>query len=277
MKRTFFILTIFLTNLSVTAQDFNHSEYSFNIGVGVSDFRTNPTEGKAFQNSTITTGLNYHFFFNRQWGIGTGVNFTTYNDGITIDDYNKQQTAVNSETGSMFDFHVTMSDYKERHQIVMINIPLMLQFQSKGETAFYAALGGKAVSPFSAKNRAEGIFTSTGYFPNVNVTYENLPEYGFVNNQSFPGHKTNINLKTAFMASAETGVRWRPIEKLIFYTGVYVDYGLNNSLKSIDSDLVVYQSNAPAKFAYNNAANAYARQMKPFTFGITVRIATRKQ
>jgi len=274
MKRTIIILLTILSCLGVTAQDFNRSEYSFNIGGGVSCFQTNPTDGKAFRNGTFTTGLGYHFFFHPQWGIGTGVNYAEYNDGISINDFNTQQEAVNIETGSVFDFHVSMTGYRERHQVVTINIPLMLQFQSKGKTAFYAALGGKTNILFSAVNRAEGVVTTKGYFPNVNVTYENLPEYGFVHNQPIPGHKTGIKLKTAFMTSAELGVKWRPVDKFILYTGVYADYGLNNILNSSATDLVVYQSNTPAILAYNPAVNIYARQMKPFAIGLTIRVAT---
>ena len=277
MKRTFFSLVALLSCLGVTGQEFNHSECSFNIGGGLIDFQGKPSEGQAYRGATVSTGLGYHYFLKPQWGIGTGVTFSIYNDGITVGDYHKQQAATNKVTGSDFDFQVIMSDYKERHQVVMIHIPLMLQFQSRGETAFYAAIGGKAGIPFSAINRAEGVFTTSGYFPNVNVTYENLPEYGFVSNQPVPGYKTKLNLKTAFLASVETGVRWRPVEKLLFYTGVYVDYGLTNSKNSNATDIVVYNFDTPAIFVYNSAANVYAKQMKPFAFGITVRVATRKQ
>ena len=277
MKRTIIIIATLLTCLGAAAQNFYSSEYSFYIGGGVSGFRTNPTEGKAFQGGTVTAGIGYHYFFNPQWGIGTGANFAFYNDGISINDYHKQQAAINKETGSPFDFHVSMFGYKEKHRAVMVAIPLMLQYQSEGETAFYAAMGGKVGIPLSAKNSPEGVFTTSGYFPNVNVTYENLPEYGFVHNQPFPGDKTNLKLKTAFLATAEFGVKWLTAEKINVYTGVYADYGLNSTLKSDGVNLVTYQTDAPAIFAYNSAAKAYAKQMKPFAIGIIVRIAVGKQ
>ena len=277
MKRTIIISVTILACLGVTAQDFNPCEFSINTGGGVSGFQTRTAEGSTQRGPAITCGTGYHVFFNPFWGIGTGVNLAFYSDGIAIDDYSKQQTAINELTFNAFDFRVVMTGYREKHQAVMATIPLMLQYQSAGNTAFYVAAGGKAGIPLSTKSKPEGSFTTTGYFPNVNVTYENLPEYGFVNSQPVSVDKSGIKLKTAMAASAETGVKWRLSKTVSLYTGVYADLGLNNILKrpaqSENANLVVYQTYTPSKFYYNNAVNSYAKQMKPFTAGITVRVA----
>ena len=276
MKKTIITIAAALTFLAATAQSFNRSEFSINIGDGASCFQTKPAIGENRWNWSGTAGLGYHFFFNSHWGIGTGANFAIYNGGISIDKYNQQQAATNILTGNKFDFLLTSSDYKEAQQAMTINIPLMLQFQTRGKTAFYAALGGKVAIPVSAKSQSEGKFTTTGYFPDWNMTYDNLPERGFVTNQAFPENKTDIKLKTAFMASAELGVKWRLGKKTSLYTGVYVDYGLNDILEketAENNNLVVYQPNTPAQFAYNTATNSYAKQMVPVAGGVTLRLA----
>jgi len=261
---------------SAAAQDFSRHEFSINVGGGASSFQTQPTVGKNLWSWTGTAGLGYQFFFSQKWGIGTGANFAVYNGGISINNYNQQQAAINILTGNAFDFMVTSSNYKEPLQATMVTIPLMLQHQAKGDKAPYAAIGVKAGIPVSGKSKQQGNFTTSGYYPNLNVTYEDLPEYGFVTNQPFPDNKTNLSLKTAFMAAAEVGMRWRLNETTTLYSGVYIDYGLNDILDkepANNTNLVVYQSNTPAQFAYNTAVNSYAKQIAPLAGGITLRLA----
>jgi len=71
-------------------------------------------------------------------------------------------------------------------------------------------------------------------------------------------------------------MRWRLVKTTSLYAGIYADLGLNNmSCKKnvANANLVVYQSDLPAKFAYNTAASMYVRKMKPFAVGITLRFA----
>ena len=280
------ITTLILICSIATAQEFIRHEFSINMGGGTSCLQTRPTVGKNLWDWTGTAGFGYHFFFNPYWSIGTGANyFAIYNGGISIKNYNWQQDAINTTMGSntSFDFLVSLPRYKETLQSIMFTIPLMVQYQHQfqnTEKMIYAAFGGKAGIPISANSQSKGIFTSNGYYPNLDVTYEDLPDYGFVTDQPFPAYGTNIGLKTALMASIEVGVKWRLGERASLYTGIYVDYGLNNILKketTANTNLVVYQPNTPAQFAYNTASNLYAKQMTPFAGGITLRVAFGKE
>jgi len=272
------MIAAILTCPSVAARDFIRHEFSVNMGGGLSGFQTRPTVGKDHWKSSCTIGLGYHYLFNPNWSIGTGTNFAVYNGKISIKNYHQQQAAANMATGNTFDFLVSSSKYKEMQRVMTITIPLMAQYQYQFEkkTAFYAALGFKAGIPVSAKSRSKGAFTTKGYYPNLNITYEDLPDYGFVNNQPFPNNKKHIELKTAFMASAECGMKWRLVGTTSLYAGIYADFGLNNMLdrKTVaKTNLVVYQSNLPEKLVYNTAAELYARKMRPFAVGVTLRYA----
>jgi len=267
--------TVILICSGSVAQDFIRSEFSINTGGGVSSFQTRPIAGKDLWSWTATAGLGYHFFFSPHWGVGTGANFAIYNGGMSFKNLEQQQDAINALTGSAFDFLVS-SNFKETYQAMMVNFPLMLQYQGKGEKAFYAALGAKAGIPVSVKSLSNGDFTSKGYFPNLNVTYEDLPEFGFVNNQPLPENKAGIQLKTAFMASVELGIKWRLGTKTSLYTGIYADYTLNdvtNQPAPANTNLVVYQSGTPVQLSYNTTPNSYTRRMAPLAGGITLRLA----
>ena len=83
----------------------------------------------------------------------------------------------------------------------------------------------------------------------------------------------------ALMASTELGVKWPLGETTSLYAGIYADYGFNNILKetATNKTLVAFQSGSPAQFAYNAAVNSYAKKMKPFAVGITLRFAFGKE
>ncbi len=276
MKKIIIILATLLSGIGVAAQQFYRHEFSINAGSGMSSLQTKPTEGNDLWNWTAQAGLGYRFFFSQHWGIGTGVNFAAYNGGISIDDYSSSQNTINP-SGTAFNFLVSSTDYKESLQAMMITIPLMVQFQTRGKTAFYAALGGKAAIPVSTTGRTEGSFTSTGKYDNINVTYKDLPRYGFVTDQAFPVNETDLTLNTAFMLSGELGVKWRLGKSTSLYTGIYADYGLNDILEKetapANANLVVYQPNTPMQFAYNTATNSYTEQIAPLAAGITLRLA----
>ena len=165
---------------------------------------------------------------------------------------------------------------------MMATIPLMLQHQSVGKTIYYGAVGGKVGIPFAANTLQRGRITSIGYYPILEVTYDNLPEYGFVNNQPFPKDKYDIEMNTVFMLSAEIGIKRQLVNKMSLYLGLYLDYGLNDVLKrqpdaGNPANIVVYQPDTPANFAYNTALNSYAQQMKPFAVGFTARLTVAKR
>ena len=271
------IIAFLLICSGVAAQDFNRIEFSINAGGGMSNFQTKPENGKDLWNWTGTAGWGFHFFFNPHWGIGSGVNYTIYNTGISLRQYDKNQPTVNMFTGNRFDFLVSSNDYRESQETRMVHIPLMLQYQGAGKTAFYAALGGKAGVPVVSKGIPKGHFTTRGdYTQSLGVIYEDLPMFGFVTNQLFPDSKNDIRLKTAWMASAEMGIKWRLGKVVSLYTGIYADYGLNDILnKKVvnNANAVVYQPATPDKFAYNTALYSNSKQVKPLAAGVTLRLA----
>ena len=281
---TITIIATVLTCSAAVAQGFTRHELSISIGGGASGFQSQPTMGKEYWQWAGAAGLGYHYLIDQYWSIGTGINVAFYNGNIAINDYNQQQTAINSETGHEFDFLISSPHYKETQKVAMMTIPLMVQYQQNNQyksrgakkMAYYAALGCKVGMPVLAKNQSKGVFTTKGYYPNLDVTYEELPDYGFVTDQLFPEDKTNLELKTAIMASAEFGVKYRFGKTTSLYAGIYTDYGLNNMSKKenkTNNTLVVYQSDSPPQFAYNTAINSYTKKTNPFAAGITLRFA----
>lgn len=243
-------------------------EFSAHVDGGMSSLQYSYTSSSHSSGFGGAAGLGYHYFFNPQWGIRTGLDITLYNAEAKVDNITGGATAYTAGTVP-FDFSYSYSQYKEKDRAFMLTIPLMAQFQTEGATKFYGALGVKVGIPLSGKFRTTGIVATAGYFPDVNVTYDDIPAYGF--GQYSVREKHDLSMDVAFMLAAEAGVKFSLGDKLNLYTGIYFDYSLNHIDK--DSNLLVnYQTSNPATFKYGSMAGV-SGDLKPLAVGVTIRLS----
>ncbi len=98
-----------------------------------------------------------------------------------------------------------------KQRVHQLQIPLMLQFQIGDWHKYYLAAGAKVGIPLDISSE----FVSPKF------------EVG--------GKDYSDDLRTTFLASAETGMKWQLKEHLYLYTGAYLDYGLNSFVKDVKS------------------------------------------
>lgn len=272
MKRKILLFTLIVCScLPAVAQPWH--EFSFNAGGGLSSLQyTPPASAKYSPGFGGEFGIGYHYFFSPQWGIGTGLNLAFYNSKASVDNYSAITPEI-SAMGTAFDFAYTYSNYEEKLSAVMLNIPLMLQFQTTGKVAFVAALGGKIGFPLCSQVTTNGDLYTTGYFLGTKVLYyDDLPLNGF-SRYNVSNQKSDVALKPSFMLSAEIGSKWHLNEVWSIYTGIYFDYGLNNCNKS-ESDILTYNPAAmsyPEGFNYSSLA-ATSNKLAPLAIGLKIRI-----
>jgi len=253
-------------------------EFSINAGGGMSTLEFKPEIGKYKVGYGGEAGLGYHFFFIPNLGIGTGVNIALYNSEGTIPFYTR---TIDAKTGNNtnFKFWYTMSQYKDEVCTMMLTVPLMFQFQTLGKVGFYAAAGGKLGIPFNSSYKTTTFLTTTGYFPDYEITYYDEPLHGF---GDYPvNQKTDLNLESmSYMLSGEIGIKWHLGKSMYLYTGAYVDYGLNEIKKDKAEHMVVYHDvpgNYPAGFTYNGMINTLNDKLKPIAIGGKLRLSLGRQ
>jgi hypothetical protein len=150
----------------------------------------------------------------------------------------------------LFDLHTTLNDYKETHRTMFLNIPLMLQFQTKqnqslnwkkGEKAgYYVMAGAKAFFHVNYKYTSEiASLNNSAYYPIFDNWIESLPEFGI---GYFEGNKVEKKLKINILAvfAFETGIKWRIGKNIYLYTGAYFDCGLHDATKKNRTPYSVY-------------------------------------
>lgn len=230
-------------------------------------------------------GIGYTLFLNSQWGISTGLEYALYNSKADLFSIADTHSALDDSNES-FDFIILQRGIKEKQESSYLNIPLMLQFQTGEKSGFYAALGGKIGIPM--KTKYKGSFESLeskGYYPSLNVMYDDLEHRGFGN---FGGGKysNELDFDISFMLSAEVGVKSKLTNNVALYTGLYADYGLNDIVKgSKDMTVLPYQAENPMLFRNNSILNSqythygvtksFVDKVSPFAIGIKLRLSFR--
>ena len=237
-------------------------------GGGLTSLKYNVNIGKQINGFSGHAGFGYGFFFSREWGLRTGIEFSLYRASFTLDNTSLNYMAIDIEN-SPFEFRCKMDNYKEKQYLIMLQIPIMLQFQKGTRHQFYAAAGGKLGIPLSVKyNSSKTTIYNSGYYDWEDYEYTTQQFMGF---GKFSGREDKLNFKTiAILVSAETGVKWTMGEGYKLYTGIYVDYGLNNMVNQPATPLPFLDYNAahPADFTVNSIVESqYAQndEFKTFT------------
>ena len=262
-------------------------EFSVSGGGGLSNFsyKASGVEQKSGAGGNFDFG--YHYFFTPKWGLGTGAELAFYNANVNIDNFDLAYMAVDME-GASFEFRSTVNAYEEKQSALLLQIPLMLQFQTGGAQKFYIAAGGKVGLPLNGKYNTTASLRNSGYYARENSLYDTQEFMGF---GSFPDKKTDgdLEFRTAFLVSVESGVKWRLNDTVSLYAGAYLDYGLNNILaeRTVASlpALVEYNTADPTAFAINSviksrdnlggagATQTFVDKMTPRAAGVRIRLA----
>ena len=284
------ITVISILSLLVSGGLFAQHDHEFSVysGGGLSALKYKVTLGDQNLGFGGHLGLGYHFFFSPNWGLGTGAELGFYNTKFNLDNLMIRYMTTDMQNVS-FEFRSTANNYQEKQHAMMLQIPLMLQYQTNkpDKRQFFAAAGAKAGIPLKGKYRATADLVNSGYYAHENALYDTQEFMGF---GKFAGRKDNgvLDFKTAFFLSAEAGIKWMLNDKWSLYTGVYVDYGLNNIVETGHAPslpaIVAYNRTNPTDFSINsivksqytqsnNVPQTFTDKITPIAAGIKLRLA----
>lgn len=268
MKKYLFVI-FSVVGSPVFAQSAAH-EFSFSAGGGLSHLNYGATSSPG---TGGLAGSGYRYYLSGQWSLGTGAELLLYHSRADLEVARGSSDARDAE-GSSFQFRYEAKNYRENQRAFYLAVPLNVQFETGGRgPAWYMNLGGKMAFHLNGhyQARVPGLVT-TGYYPEWNVELAAPAFMGFSEWENINPGKSDFKTKTAFLLSAETGVKMNKR----FYAGVYADYGLNNILQANDrSALISYITDEPTRFSYASVTAALdgkgvplARKMNLFSAGI---------
>lgn len=228
------------------------SEISVYAGGGLSTLKYDLSTGDSKNKMGGTFGLGYTYFVTNNIGIVSGLELSMFNAKSTMGNISEQYMTKDDE-GEEFRFSYTMKGYEEKQNLAYISIPIMVQYQMSPEKGFYGAAGFKIGLPVKKeyKSSASSI-TSSGYYPNSQVTYDDLEYRGFGTFNNIK-HTNDLKVKTAYFLSVEAGYKIPIADNLRLYVGAYFDYGLNDIKKESNSNYFLpYDNENPTDFKSNS-------------------------
>lgn len=274
------LIVVVISFLACTfvAQSQDKHEVSGWLGGGLStlDYKVNGEKAKNGVGGLFGVGYNYHL--TTQWSIGTGIEISLYQGKTPSGDFSEAYKTNDGEYD--FELRSIMNNYQEKQKTYLLNIPILGQYRMElpNNIDLYFSGGVKVGLPISSKYKvSEGELKNVGY-------YEQWSEQGgrelIMDSQEFMGFgtydqsdlKEDFKVKTAFMLSLETGVKWLLGQSNSLYTGIYFDYGLNDINKYTNKRLVEYNAESPVDFKRNSIVQSnLGGKIKPMAIGLKVR------
>jgi len=175
-------------------------------------------------------GFELSYMFTRGFGLGTGVGMNTYSTSYSIDYYNEPSPSMLIDIdGDEYLPNVYVTDLVETDVYESIEIPLLLKFRTgKGKTAFYMDLG-VIYSLISGYYTQEGYSTRSGYYPEWELTLEDIEEYGFYNYKSLDGTQTDLVVPSSGLSAyAAMGLSIPLSHNFYMKLGANVRYGITD-------------------------------------------------
>ena len=255
-------------------------EFSVYLGGGLSALSYDAITGAQSKGAGGLGGLGYSYFFNEKLGLRSGMELAFYNSKYKLGDFSIKYDTEDYE-GEVFEFRSRISGYEEKHGAAMLQIPLMAQLQLGGDMKYYLALGMKAGFPLSSSCKGSNAkLENSGHYEKEDYEYTEQDFVGF-GEHTAKGKKGNANFGTAWLASAETGAKFKISEGMSLYAGAYLDYGINSILKrnSTPSEIIEYNTENPKVFSANSILKSSAegkhivKKISPMAIGIKLQLA----
>jgi|GEM_PF-820338 len=269
------ISTIALTGLwlvcpAVNAQDRQStSEVSVSVG-GVTSSLNYEVPGADVRGGVNPNfGIDYTYYFSDYVGLSIGAEYQRYSAKAQGNDLSGAYTTTDFE-GESFEFRYRLRRYEEEQKMDFVNIPLMLVFRNP-EHGIYLRAGAKVGLPVSGKFTGKYNVSSSGYYPQYNGELFDPEFMGFGDFNNLRAEGDKIDLKPSYILAIEFGIMHR-IGKGNFYSGLYLDYGLND-IADTKKNLVDYTvTDTGAGFTHNSILNSdNVGEIKTRAFGVKLR------
>ncbi|GHT07835.1 hypothetical protein FACS189426_02060 [Bacteroidia bacterium] len=287
LKRIPFLTMILFLSSPCYAQYQEKHEISFVANGGYNTLKYDLTAGKQELGPGGGAGLGYTFFFGNFFGIGTGIEMGYYNAKFSTPSFSDKYITYDGEEN--FEFRYNVNNYTEKQSTFSVNIPLMFQFQLPlfhDEHLCYLALGGRVGFPFNSRYKSSGeSFKTSGAYDNYGIVIESPKSQGFgtFSNQKYDN---DIKFHTMYILSAEAGMKWMTSDNFSLYTGIYLDYGINNIAQKESKYFLNYSPDAPASFPNESILNSrftpqneipvsFTNKVIPAAIGLKIRLAFR--
>ena len=251
------------------------AQYYVGVQSGIANIQSDVKGVRASHEIGGAVKAGYIYNITQHIGIGSGVEFAQYKQKVFLTQDNATQSSFEvDETTSAFVYNVTTANYREQQTLQAIQIPLFVQYKRNINVGvdFNFRAGVKYFLPVNYKiessaNSVRGV----GYYPDVNLTIDDLPEFGFGTASPY-SQSGEYQTKGILMSSFELGFTFQMGEKNALYAAMFLDSGYGTILDQKQNESYIGYSqksitNRKANGLYSTDKEA---TIKPVAFGLTL-------
>ena len=240
MKRIFILIAAALLATGVQAQSNQHSNYiGLYIGSGMNSLLYTPDSGSFRPGLGGQVGIQYMHFFGKHFGFGIGAQYGVYNAYAKYNVTLQSDMLITHPSNNWNYYPRNVYDNLTEHQMVStLSVPVELYFRAPmgDKWAFLLGLGAQFDKTFHAKYAVtDGQYETQGYFPVTNVTYRDLPDYGFRVYTDRPEGNVEDVKDWGISLIADLGFNVALGNHWGLYMGIYGGYGLTNLYDTVNS------------------------------------------
>ena len=217
----------------------------------------------------------YIYPLNSHFGIGTGLEFSQYKQEVSFS--RPTATLSNFEVDastSAFIYNMTTNNYREKQTLRALQVPLFVQYKkniNKGIDFNFRA-GAKYFLPIKYEINATADYANgTAYYPDVNLTIVDLPEFGFGQQNNFAA-SGEYETKGIIMSSFELGFTFDMGTKSSLYAAMFLEHGYGSILDQNQNESYISYNPTSATDRKTNGLYSTNKdaEIKPVAFGVTL-------
>ncbi|SFG24543.1 MULTISPECIES: outer membrane beta-barrel protein [Salegentibacter] len=276
------VLILALISVGTQALAQSNNEVSFYLQGSFSELDYEALGANSELGNGFGIGAKYAYYISDNWSFGTGAEFQ-YMEGSIIIPTIQGAFMTQDLEGEEFEFRYQANNFSEKQEVYFLNIPLQIQYESQGMTRFYAAAGVKAGFVLDSKYKSKTLSLQTnGYYPQYDVELTDPEFAGFGEFDAVNGAKSDLNLKTNFVAQLESGIKLMLENSQSLYMGLFFDYGLNDIRPEASGErLIDYNNQDPTFFATGSLLASrsdmnpgqYVDEIRTLAFGLKIQYA----
>ena len=258
------------------------SSLQFYLGGAYSSMGYKLQDGKNLGHIGGEVSVRYAYFFTPEWGLGIGLDFSTYGSRAKLNTTLQWDGQTDTE-GERYDHRAVTHNWQEDQRTYMLSIPLTVQYQHRfnDKVGIFAAIGGFVGLPLISNYKlVSGAVEHRGYYPQWNLELYDLDNHDFYTERigrDFSKAQHNLSLKQlAAGVKVDLGVIIPLNKQLDLFAGVYGSVVCNNiqseqhALGWQHADLAGYQQHAFMPEYQGLANSTHADAVRPWAVGIKV-------
>lgn len=217
----------------------------------------------------------YIYSLTTHFGIGSGLEFSQYQQEVSLSEPSATLTSFEIDAStSAFNYNVSTKNYRERQTLHALQIPLFVQYKTianKGIEVNFRA-GVNYFLPVNYKVKATADYVNgSAYYPDVNLTIDDLPEYGFGGQANYSS-SGKYSTKGIIMSSFELGFTFDMGSKHSLYAAMFFENGYGTILNQNKNESYIGYN--PTSVSDRAANGLYSTdkdaEIKPIAFGVTL-------